>query len=423
MRFLDSTHLRLELRRSGKSLALFAFLIAAGIVSAGIILKNQTFQKPWESYRTVRAEFDDVKGVVPGSQQVRIAGVPVGVVKDIDLDEGRAILTLSIRKKYGEIYRDATMRLRASTPLQDMYVALDRGSPRTGSLGSRILPAERTVTPVDISRVLNVFDTDTRKRLGVALDGLGAGMDDRGASLRATFAEAVPFLQMAKRATGVINRRQAATRRIVSNLSLLTGALARRNDAIAGLVENGERTLSQFALHDRNLAAAIGELPRTMSAMRSAFTSLRMAEDELDPALRSLDPVLTHLESGLRALTRFGVDARPALAALRGPVRTLNPLARDLQPTATALKDAMGRLAGQTRDFDVMTKLLPPCLKQIEGFFNNTNSFTKLADEGGVVPRAEATVSSDSFAPLAKAVPRDPSLKHGSTCTPGGQRP
>jgi virulence factor Mce-like protein len=425
VRNFDSKRFAIELRRALKPLALFALLIAAGIVAAGVIFKNQTFQKPWEDYYQVKASFDDVKGVVAGSQQVRISGVKVGVVKDIDLDKGRAVLTLSIQEKYGRLHRDARMRLRPSTPLQDMYVDIDRGTRRTGTLASDdVLPAERTETPVDISRVLNTFDDDSRQRLGVLLDGLGKGLDDRGASLRAAFAQTVPFLDMAKRVGAVVERRQAATKRVISNLNALTGALARRNRAVASLVDNGEATLGELARNDDNLAATVRELPLTLTAMRSAFASLRAAEDELDPALRSLDPVLTNLDSGLSALSRFGTDARPALAALRAPVRSLRPLARELRPAARALHRTMAPLSEETADFDEMTKLMLPCLKQMEGFFNNTMSVMKFEDEGGVVPRAEATVSADSIAPLAsKVIPPDPSYRRYPTCTPGGQNP
>jgi virulence factor Mce-like protein len=425
VRRLDSKRLALELRRSIRPLALYLFLIAAGLLSAGIIFKNQTFQKPWEHYRQVRASFDDVKGVVPGSQQVRIAGVPVGVIKKVDLDRGRAILTLSIKQQYGRLYRDARMRLRPATPLQDMYVDVRRGTPQAGVLDEDdVLPAERTETPVDISRVMNTFDRDTRQRLGVLLEGLGKGLDDRGASLHAAFAEAVPFLEMATRTSSVVARRRAAARRVISNLNALTGVLARRNRQIAGVVDHGEATLGELARNDGNLAATIRELPPTLTAMRASFASLRSAEDELDPALGSLDPVLTNLDSGLQALQRFGTGARPALAALRAPVRSLRPLARHLRPTATALRSAMESLDAQTADFGTITELMVPCRRAMEAFFNNTMSIAKFDDQGGTVPRAEATVSTDTLTPLAPGpVPVDPSFEKKPTCTPGGQAP
>lgn len=425
MPFRDTKRLQLELRRSLKPLALFAFLIACGIVSAGVIFKNQTFQKPWEHYYEVRARFDDAKGVVAGSQQVRMAGVKIGVIKAVDLDHGQPVLTLSIQSKYGRLYRDARLRLRPSTPLDDLYVDVRRGSPSAGVLTSAdVLPGDRTQTPVDISRVMNTFDPDTRQRLGVLLDNLGTGLADRGASLRAAFVQAVPFLTMAKRTTGVVSRRQAVTRRLIANLADLTATLAHHNDDIAALIRHGDGALGELAGHDRKLAATIQELPGTLTAMRGAFASLRAAEAQLDPALRSLDPVAADLRSGLQALGRFGHDAQPALAALRSPVRRLTPLARELAPTARSLRRALVPLTPEASHLDQMTALLPPCLKQLSSFFSNTISFMKLQDTGGVIPRAEATFSADSLTPLlGDAGKPEPSYRAEPTCTPGGQTP
>ena len=51
------------------------------------------------------------------------------------------------------------------TPLEDMYVDIvSRGSKRAGVLSSGdVLPVSRTVSPVEISSVLDVFDTNTRR--------------------------------------------------------------------------------------------------------------------------------------------------------------------------------------------------------------------------------------------------------------------
>jgi hypothetical protein len=50
-------------------------------------------------------------------------------------------------------------------------------------------------------------------------------------------------------------------------------------------------------------------------------------------------------------------------------------------------------------------------------------SIAKFDDQGGTVPRAEATVSTDTLTPLAGPVPVDPSFEKKPTCTPGGQAP
>ena len=49
----------------------------------------------------VKAEFSTAQAVTPGQgQTVDIAGVPVGEIKKVDLEDGRAVVTMSIKRKY-----------------------------------------------------------------------------------------------------------------------------------------------------------------------------------------------------------------------------------------------------------------------------------------------------------------------------------
>ena len=48
--------------------------------------------------------------------------------------DGRAVVTMNIYKKYQPIYRNATVLLRPRTPLKDMYLALDPGTQDAGAI-------------------------------------------------------------------------------------------------------------------------------------------------------------------------------------------------------------------------------------------------------------------------------------------------
>ena len=51
----------------------------------------------------LKGEFETAQSVMPGQgQTVDIAGVPVGDVKSVELENGRAIVTMTIQKKYAE---------------------------------------------------------------------------------------------------------------------------------------------------------------------------------------------------------------------------------------------------------------------------------------------------------------------------------
>src|SRR5439155_13625807 len=96
----------------------------------------------------------------------------------------------------GPIYRDATARVSAITPLQDMYIELRRGTRASGQLpeGGTIPPTQTSVE-ADISSILDAFGTDERARLAAMLRALGDGLPDGGVRLRSAFASLVPLMR------------------------------------------------------------------------------------------------------------------------------------------------------------------------------------------------------------------------------------
>ncbi len=128
-----------------KHLRDFIAVIVLFIVSlfvAGYILSNQRFYLPaWvplvgTDFFELKAEFSTAQAVTPGQgQTVNVAGVPVGEIKKVELEDGRALVTMSIRQKYSKlIKRDATMLLRPKTGLKDMVIEMDPGKQNAPSV-------------------------------------------------------------------------------------------------------------------------------------------------------------------------------------------------------------------------------------------------------------------------------------------------
>jgi ABC-type transporter Mla subunit MlaD len=331
---------------------------------------------------------------------VRIHGVKAGVVERVDLVGGEPVMTLRVEKRYAPIYRDAKLRIRPVTPLDDLYVNVtDRGTPRAGVAdASYVIPAQNTITPVDISRVLDTFDADTRERLTTLMHEMGPAMQDGGQKLQAAFVELAPFLDVARDATRVLAERRRNVRRLVHNFGSLSGALAERDAQIGKLVRGGASTLGELGANDGPLGATIGAVPPALTAMRGSFAGLRRLEGELDPALQSLRPVAAGLDDGLKGLQRFGTDATPALRALRPALDDLRPMARTLVPTSRSLESAFGTLRPQAPQLNRLTQTLVPCLGMAQDFFAHTLSVFKFEDSVGAFPRAEMTVDTDGYA-------------------------
>lgn len=394
---LGSERMRLELQRSVRPVVLLLLLALCGGVAGWVIFKNQLFYRPWNSHIEARAQVADAKGLVPGKQEVRIAGVRVGIVRKVEPVGDGAVVTFALQERYGPIYRNARIRIRPVTPLQDLYLALERGDPSAGRLEEgATIPVEQTTTPVDISRVLQTFDADTRERLATLLDELGRGLPDQGAELRATFAEVAPFLRSAQGVAEALSERRRNLRSLVSNFTDLTDALALNDRLLTLLVRNGNGTLAELARRDAPLAETIRGIPPTLTSLRTSFTSLTRAEGELDPALDELGPVARRLPGGLAGLRAFADDARPALRDLRPAVRDLRPLAAQLAPTSRSLVPALRRLNRQAPSYDKLTGQLVPCYDRINRFFGDTLSVTKFGDSFQAYPRGDLTFGYDS---------------------------
>lgn len=411
------SRMQLEIRRSMRSFLLLLWLVLCGLIASWVIFKNQTFERPWTNYVEVRAEFDDVKGVQAGRHHVRIAGVKVGVVKEIELDGTSPVLTLSIEEKYAPIYRDARMRIRPQTPLNDMYVVIEeRGDPEAGELGpDEVIATEQTVEPVDISRVLNTFDDDARRRLATLMEELDEGLDeDSGRQLQLAFAELAPFLQAANRASGVLERRRRWMARFVHDFGNLTGSLARRDAELELLIRTGNATLGELAANDSALAATISELPATLTSLEDSFTRVRAAEDSLDPAFRALLPVANELESGLGSLQEFGELSEPAFRELRPAVNQLTPLLGELEPVSDSLKGSFARLRPRTGDVDRVTRDAEACLFPLQKFLHWSLSTWKLGDANAAYTRSNSTIGVDSG---GGAIAGEPNIVREQTCS------
>lgn len=417
---IDSTRLKLEVRRARGPFLLLLLLVVACGVTLAVVFRNLSFDRPWVDYYETRAAFTDVKGVVPGQHTVRISGVKVGVINKAELVNGRPVLTLKIERKYGRLYRNARLRLRPVTPLQDMYVSVeDRGTPSAGvPREEEILSADSNVVPVDVSRVLQTFDADTRQHLTALLHGLGRGLDDGGEQLRAAFVELAPFLDAADRMTGALANRRRALQRLVTNLGDLTAALARRDDQLTSLIRDGQATMGELARNGRAFDATLAALPPTFTAMRDSFGRVRALEEQLDPALVALRPAADALEEGLAGLERFAGEATPALSALRRPVRRLEPLAETLPATAQSLDLAFQRLEPEMGPVNRITGAAVPCLRPLQKFFGWTMSVGKYHDAYAVNARSDVTVSVNTAG--ARWGATDPVARQRPTCAEGG---
>ncbi|HEX6391699.1 MAG TPA: MlaD family protein [Solirubrobacteraceae bacterium] len=417
-RGLDRERIALEIKRAARPFAVMVVFLAASATAWSVIIGNIGLSWPWSSSYETQVALDDASGVVADKQAVRLSGIEVGLITDMKVVDGQAVATIRLDEKHAPLYRDARLRLRPETPLDDIYLDIEkRGTPRAGKLGEDdVLPAERTRTAVDIGRVLNVFSADTRTRVEQAIDEYGRGLGDHGDDFRNALVQITPFLQAAKRLTHESAVRRTQTARVIHNFRAMTEELASREKDLRLLVRGGAGALGELGGSQDAVQQTLVELPPTLQRLRTSFKTLRAAADELDPAFDALQPVARELPSGLEGLRKLGISARPSLHALRQPLPRLRALVNALRPTAASLNDSFTRLRPVPPRLDTFTGLVPPCFKALGKFFHNTNSLGKFADRNSVILRGQAVLGVNSLGGVAN----DPNQTAARSCAPGG---
>ena len=354
---------------------IFMVLVAAGV--AGYILSNQRFYPPaWVpvvgvDFYEVKAELETAQAVVPGQgQTVNIAGVKVGDIGSVTLENGRAVVTMQIKDEYRPIHRDATILLRPKTGLKDMFLSLDPGTEEAGDLpeGGRVTQAN-TLPDVNADEVLAQLDGDTRTYVRILLNEGATAFDDEatGASerydqtaeqdLRETFKRFEPTARDGARFTRLLAKRRGNIKSVIHNFQLLSTALARRDNQLASLVDSANANFQAFASEEAALREALREFPPALSQTETTLAKAEGLADELGPALERLRPFARELKPALQKTQPFFRETTPIVR------EQIRPFARDVRPTVRDLRRT-------TEDLAVVTPRLTSSFKVLNKFFN-----------------------------------------------------
>ena len=315
-------------------------LIALAVIAVGVFL-GWTKEVPFRSHYEVRAAFTSSNNIRPGSP-VRIAGVDVGEVSEIERQGDGALVTLRIEEKGRPLHADATAKVRPRIFLEgNFFVDLTAGSPSAPEIeDGDTIPVQQTATPVQLDQVLTALQSDTREDLQVLLREYGTALDGAGAR---GFNRSIPYWEPAYRDTAIVaDAMRGETGRDLSGYVKHAGATAaaldRNREQLKALITDFHTTAGAFAREQGNLRAALGELPETLrtsmpalAALNEAFPPVRALAAELRPGVQNAEETLD--------------VSLPFIRELRGLVSEpeLRGLAADLKPTVPDLARLIDR--------------------------------------------------------------------------------
>jgi len=347
-----------------KNLADFLAVVGVIVLGLGIgayILANQRLRFPLveEPFYTVKAELPDAQAVTPGQgQTVVTAGVRIGDIGKVDLEDGKAVVELQLEPKYKDFIReDATALLRAKTGTKDMFLEVDPGDGKPLPKDGRI-QISNTLPDIDPDEFLSALDSDTRNYLKLLISGAGKGLDQRGTDLREVLKRLGPLHKDLARVSRAVAERRHNMRRLVNRYGLLMTELGKSDKDITRLVRTSNVTLGAFADEDQNISALVSKLPGTLNQTAETLGKVDTLAQQMRPTFEALRPPFRQLDEANKAVLPFVKEAAPILKnQVRPFARAAQPFQRNLGAAATNLARANPDLTtafrGLNRLFDI----------------------------------------------------------------------
>jgi phospholipid/cholesterol/gamma-HCH transport system substrate-binding protein len=347
-------------RKQLRPLIAIAVLVVVGLGTAYVILQNQRLRIPVLEERPfeLRAEFETAQAVVQGQgQTIRVAGVRVGDVQGVELEDGKAIISFGIDRKFLPVYRDATLLMRPTTGLKDMFFQLDPGSPSAGEIpDGGTVPLENTAPDVNLDEILAGLDRDTQAYLRLLLVGGGKGLKNRDRDLARLLGSLGPLNSDLARLNREVTRRDQDLAELIHNLNRLTTRVGRAEGTLTSFVTASDRALGAIAEQDPSVQRAVRLLPGTLEQAQRTLDATAELGEVLGPAFDDLRPFARNLaglnESTSRLARRVTPtlenEIRPFVRAARKPMPDLRKAAKRFgatTPRLTVIAAKLNRLA------------------------------------------------------------------------------
>ncbi|OLF10997.1 ABC transporter substrate-binding protein [Actinophytocola xinjiangensis] len=248
------------------------------------------------------AEFSETAGLGP-DDEVRIAGVKVGEVSDLDLEGDRVVVTFKVKDAWVGDRTSAAIKIK--TVLGQKYLALDPAGREVLDPADRI-PRERTAAPYDVLEAFQGLAETTNEidtvQLAQSFEVISQTFADTPRDVRA----ALTGLQSLSK---TISSRDGQLAQLLTNTRKISKTLAERDAEVVKLLEDGNLLLAEVTKRREAISTLL-------SGTQALATELKGLVDDnneqLAPVLASLDRLTDmlarnqeELAAGLRNLAPF----------------------------------------------------------------------------------------------------------------------
>lgn len=326
-----------------------------GIITLGLIVvllvggfKRHAIQADLASGHIVKAQFDRQYLLAPDLSDVKVAGVPVGVVTGLKHNGQGALVTMKV---YGnnasKLGTAPSAALRITIVLSGKtYVQLTPGGAPGRPQG--IIPVSRTTTPVYLDSILSAVPPPAQEGAKKFVKQFQQTFARGGAqSTQQLLADAPSALTPA---TSVLQGFQGSQ---PGDLTDLVASLERTDATVTrqqGQIESVVSGLGDFSTTLGNNAGALAQTASTLSTdlsnARSGLVALNTTLHELDISSSLARPSVQHLGQVIDQSQPTLTLAAPVLNELNPFLANTVPLLAQLVPTATQTTTFINQVSG-----------------------------------------------------------------------------
>lgn len=258
---------------------------------------------------TYYAMFEDTGGLQT-NDEVRMAGVRIGVVDDIEIEGGQVKVTFNVETDE-EFGKDTGAAIRIKTLLGSMYIALEPAG--EGQLEEEsVIPVQRTEEPFDVVDAFSgLADTigDGTTESDIDTDQLTDSLTVLADLTRNTPDEFRGALDGLSRLSANLADRDDEINSLLTNLKRVSTVLDDRDEDIIALMDDAD-VLFEALLERREQLHQLLVSTQTLSTELTRL--VRDTRADLKPALTQLDRVLDvinknedNLDNSLRLMAPF----------------------------------------------------------------------------------------------------------------------
>ncbi len=350
------------IRKHLRDFIAIAVLVVVALVASYVIVQQQRLRipilesKPFE----LKAEFQTAQAVVPGQgQTIRVAGVRVGDVENVELEHGVGVVTFAIDRQYLPVYKNATILMRPATGLKDMFFELDPGTKSAGEVeDGGTIGVANTAPDVNLDEILSALDGDTQAYLRLLLIGGGQGLKGQGQNLGKVLGSLGPLNRDLDKLNSRVAQRKHQLADLIHNFNVLTAELGKHKGDITSFVSASNDALSAIAAQDPDVQRATADLPGTLSTAERTFHQVDAFAQQLGPAFGALRPFARHLDAMNTSVRNLADSATPVLKnQIRPFVRSARPAIPPLNKAAKRYSKASPKLTAFAGEFNRLANM------------------------------------------------------------------